>query len=58
MIAVLENEYIEKLDKIIDKYNNTNHRSTKMKPPVVMVDTYIDYGFDHARISILQRAAL
>ena len=32
MNLVAKNVYIEKLDDIDNKYNNTYHRTTKMKP--------------------------
>ena len=34
--------YIDKLDDIINKYNNTYHRTIKMKPVDVKDNTYID----------------
>ena len=35
--------YIDKLDDIVDKYNNIYHRSIKMKPIDVKNNTYIDF---------------
>ena len=35
--------YINKLDDIVKKYNNTYHRSIKMKPVDVKDNTYIDF---------------
>ena len=32
MTSISKNVYIDKLDDIIKKYNNTCHRSIKMKP--------------------------
>ena len=32
MTSVSKNVYIDKLDDIVNKYNNTNHRTIKMKP--------------------------
>ena len=32
MTAVLKNVYIDKLDDILNEYNNTYHRTIKMKP--------------------------
>ena len=55
--------YINKLDDIGNEYNNTKHRTTKMKPIDVKDNTYIDFGKkandndpkfkvgDHVRIS-------
>ena len=38
-----KNVYIEKLDDIVKKYNNTYHTSIKMKPVDVKDNTYIDF---------------
>ena len=35
--------YIDKLDDIINEYNNTYHRTIKMKPIDVKDNTYIDF---------------
>ena len=55
--------YIDKLDDIVNEYNNAMHRTTKMKPIDVKDNTYIDFGKevndndpqfkvgDHVRIS-------
>ena len=32
MTSVSKNVYIDKLDDIVNEYNNTYHRTTKMKP--------------------------
>ena len=34
--------YIDKLDDIVNKYNNTYHRTTKMKPADVKDNAYIE----------------
>ena len=39
--------YINKLDDIVDKYNNTFHRTIKMKPFDVKSSAYIDYGLEN-----------
>ena len=36
--------YIDKLDDILDEYNNTYHTTTKMKPADVKDNTYINAG--------------
>ena len=36
--------YIDKLDDIVNEYNNTKHRTTKMKPIGVKGNTYIEFG--------------
>ena len=35
--------YIDKIDDIVSEYNNTYHRTTKMKPVDVKDNTYIDF---------------
>ena len=43
MSSISKNVYIDKLDDIVDEYNNTYHRTLKMKPADVKDDTYIDF---------------
>ena len=38
MTSVSKNVYIDKLDYIVDKYNNTYHSTLKMKPVDVIRD--------------------
>ena len=40
--AVSKNVYIDRLDDIVDEYNNTYHRTIKMKPVDVRYDNYIN----------------
>ena len=42
MTSVSKIVYINKLDDLVNKYNNTCHRTTKMKPVDVKGNTYID----------------
>ena len=42
MTSVSENVYIDKLNDIVNKYNNTYHRAIKMTPVDVKNNTYID----------------
>ena len=42
MTAMSKNVYIDKLDDIVDEYNNTYHRTIKMKPVDVKDNTYIE----------------
>ena len=42
MTSVSKNVYIEKIDDIVDDYNNT-YRTIKMKPASVKDNTYIDF---------------
>ena len=63
MTSVPKNLYIDKLDDIVGEYNNTYHRTIKMKPVDVKDNTYIDFkkevndkdykvkAGDHVRIS-------
>ena len=67
MTSISKNVYINKLDDIVDEYNNTYHTKIKMKPIDVKDNTYIntskeinnkDPKFkvgDHVRISIRNR---
>ena len=63
MTLISKNVYIDKLDDIVDEYNNTKHRRIKTKPTDLKDNTYIDFGKevndndpkfkvgDHVRIS-------
>ena len=63
MTSVSKNVYIDKLDHIVNEYNNTFHRTIKMKPIDVKDNTYINIdkerndndpkfkADDHVRIS-------
>ena len=63
MTSESKNVYIDKLDDIVDEYNNTYHRTIKIKPIDVKDNTYIDFEeevndkdpklkvCDHVRIS-------
>ena len=42
MTSVSKNVYIDKLDDIVDEYNNTYHTTIKMKPIDVKNNTYIN----------------
>ena len=43
MTSISKNVYIDKLDDIVRKYNNTYHTSIKMKPDYVKDNTHIDF---------------
>ena len=43
MTAVSKNVYFDVLDDIVNKYNNTVHRTIKMKPIDVTSDSYAEY---------------
>ena len=44
MTSVSTNVYSDKLDNIVNKYNNTYHRTIKMKPVDVTSNTYIHFN--------------
>ena len=41
MTLVSKNVFIDKVDDIVNKYNNTYHRTTKMKPADIKDNIYI-----------------
>ena len=63
MTSIPKNVYIDKLDEIVNKYNNIYHRTIEMKVVDVKDNTYIEFGkesnnkdpkfktSDHVRIS-------
>ena len=46
MTSISKNVYIDKLDDIVNKYNNTYHSTIKIKPVAVQSNTYIDSNID------------
>ena len=44
MTAVSKNVYFDVLDDIVDKYNNTYHRTITMKPIDVKSDSFAEYN--------------
>ena len=42
MTSISKNVYIDQLDDIVNKCNNTYHRTIKMKPVDVKPSTYVD----------------
>ena len=46
MTAVSKNVYFNVLDGIVDKYNNTFHKTIKMKPIDVKSDSHAEYNVD------------
>ena len=44
MTSISKNVYIDKLDDIVNEYNNTHHRTIQMKPIDVKDNTYINIG--------------
>ena len=63
MTAISKNVYFDVLDDIVDEYNNTCHKTIKMKPIDVKSDSFAEYNEesnekdpkfkvgDHVRIS-------
>ena len=63
MTSISKNVYIDKLDDIVNEYNNTYHKTIKMKPVDVKSSNYVEYNVnsndkdpkfktgDHGRIS-------
>ena len=68
MISILKNVYIDKLNDIVNEYNDTYHRTIKMKTINVWDYTYVNFGKkindrdpklktgDHVRISKYKNA--
>ena len=46
MTSISKKMYIDKLDDLVDKYNNTYHRTIKMEPVDVKDNKYIDFSED------------
>ena len=46
MTAISKNIYFDALDDIVNKYNNTVHRTIKMKPIDVTSNSYAEYNED------------
>ena len=44
MTSISKNVYIDKLDDIVNRYNNTYNRSIKIKPVNVKSRVYIDFN--------------
>ena len=46
MTAISKNLYFDVLDDIVNKYDNTVHRTIKMKPIDITGDSYAEYNED------------
>ena len=46
MTAISKNIYFDALDDIVNKYNNTAHRTIKIKPIDVTSDSYAEHNED------------
>ena len=44
MISISKNVYINKLDDIVNEYNNRYHRTLKIRPIYIKDNTYINTG--------------
>ena len=49
MTAVSKNVYNNKLDGIVNKYNNTHSKTIKIKPTDLQSGMYTDYGIEHSK---------
>ena len=47
MISVSKNVYINKLDYIVNNYNNSHHSTIEMKSVDVKSSTFIDFGVEN-----------
>ena len=51
MPTISKTVYIDVLNDIVNKYNNTIHRTIKMKPIDVTNDSYVEYNKDSNKMS-------
>ena len=51
MTSISKNVYIDKLDSIVNKYNNTYHKTIKMKPVDVNPSMYIEFNKENNKES-------
>ena len=49
MTTISKNVYVDSLNDIVNKYNNTVHRTIKMKPIDVTGDSYVKYNEDSSK---------
>ena len=54
MTSVSKNVHIDKLDDIVNKYNNTYYKTIKMKPADVKLNTYIDSSKEILKVLTLK----
>ena len=47
MISLSKNVYINKLDNIVNNYNNSHHSTIEMKSVDVKSSTFIDFGVEN-----------
>ena len=62
MTSISKNVYIDKLDDIVNKYNNAYHNTIKMKPVDVNSRTYVDFdkenNKEHPRFKVGYRGKI
>ena len=62
MTSILKNVYIAKLENIVNRYNNTYHKTIKMKSVDVTPSVYIDFNKENnsegPRFKLLSRGFL
>ena len=51
MTSISKHVYIDKLDEIVNKYNNTCHRTIKVKPAYIKLSMYIDFNTENNKES-------
>ena len=44
MTAISKSDFFDVLDDIVNKYNNTVHRTIKMEPINITDDSYVEYN--------------
>ena len=49
MTAISKNVYFDVLDDTVNKYNNTVHRSIKMKPIDFTNDSFVEYNEESSK---------
>ena len=58
MSSISKIVYIKKLNDIVNEYNNTYHRTIKMKPSDVKSSTYIDFGVENNKKTLNLKLAI
>ena len=52
MTAISKNVFMDKLDEIVNKYSNTNHRTVRIKPVDGNTSMYIDFNKENKGLYI------
>ena len=47
MTAILKNVYLDESDGFVNKYNNTYHRTIKMKSIAVKISIYVPFDVEN-----------